>query len=76
MHMLCMYMYYVFKVPPTAKVSSDRLKKRGIKPAIPGLQREQFIHYTTEAPQAHVKVHEQLPSGAIGLMIHGHFHTI
>ena len=39
-------------VPPTSeviymwlKVSSDRLGKQGIEPAIPGLKGEQFIHY-------------------------------
>ena len=37
-------------VPPTSevmwlKVSSDRLGKQGIEPAIPDLKGEQFIHY-------------------------------
>ena len=53
----------VFNVPPTAKVklraghslvSSDRLVKQGIKPDIPGLQGERFIHYTTAAPAAYI----------------------
>ena len=34
---------------PRLKVSSDRLVKSGIKPATPGLQDNQFIHYTTAA---------------------------
>ena len=50
---------FVFNIPPTAKViwrlghglvSSDRLVKPGIEPAIPGLQGKRFIHYTTAAP--------------------------
>ena len=35
---------------PRHKVSSDRLVKPGIEPAIPGLQGKRFIHYTTAAP--------------------------
>ena len=35
---------------PRLKVSSDRLEKPGIEPAIPGLQGKWFIHYTTVAP--------------------------
>ena len=34
---------------PRLKVSSDRLVKPGIEPAIPGLQGKRFIHYTTVA---------------------------
>ena len=34
---------------PRLKVSSDRLVKPGIEPAIPGLQGQRFIHYTTAA---------------------------
>ena len=32
------------------KDSSDRLEKLGIEHGTPGLQGEQFIHYTTTAP--------------------------
>ena len=35
---------------PRIKVSSDRLVKPEIKPATPGLQDGEFIHYTTVAP--------------------------
>ena len=49
---------FMFNTPPTTKViwrrghdlvSSDRLVKLGIKPATPGFQGEQFIHYTMVA---------------------------
>ena len=35
---------------PRLKVSSDRLVKPEIEPAIPGLQGKRFIHHTTVAP--------------------------
>ena len=35
---------------PPLQVSSHRLVKPGIKPGIPGLHGEWFIHYTTTAP--------------------------
>ena len=35
---------------PHLKVWSDRLEKLGTDPATPGLQGEQFIHYTIAAP--------------------------
>ena len=35
---------------PWLKVSSDRLVKLGIELSTPGLQGEQFIHYTMVAP--------------------------
>ena len=35
---------------PRLKVSSNRMVKPGIKPAIPGFQGKRFIHYTTAAP--------------------------
>ena len=35
---------------PWLKVSSDRLVKLGIEPAIPGLKGKWFIRYTTAAP--------------------------
>ena len=35
---------------PRLKVSSDRLVKPRIEPAIPGLQGKGFIHYPTAAP--------------------------
>ena len=49
---------FVFNIAPTAfiemgsqlKVSSNRMVKPGIEPAIPGLQGEWFIHYTIMAP--------------------------
>ena len=53
---------FVFNIPPTAKVilrwghclvSSDRLLKPGIEPAIPGLHGEWFIDYTTAALTTH-----------------------
>ena len=39
---------------PWFKVSSDRLVKRGIEPATPGLQGKPFIHYKTAAPRVGV----------------------
>ena len=35
---------------PRLKVSSNRLVKPGIEPAIPGLQGKRFIQYTTTVP--------------------------
>ena len=35
---------------PQLKVSSDILVKPEIEPATPGLQDEEFTHYTTGAP--------------------------
>ena len=39
---------------PWLKVYRDRLEKLGIEPATPGLQGQQFIHYTSEALDTHV----------------------
>ena len=41
---------FMFNIPPTAKVSSNRLVKPGIEPATPGLQGDWFIHFITAAP--------------------------
>ena len=45
---------------PWLKVSSDRLVKPGMEPAIPGLQGKRFIHYTTAAPYILWHIHLNL----------------
>ena len=50
---LCLLLVFVFNIPPIKTrpqpISSYRLVKPEIKPTIPGLQGEWFIHYTTSA---------------------------
>ena len=43
------WQFFVRMGPVQLKVSSDRLVKPGIEPAIPGLQGKRFIHYTVAA---------------------------
>ena len=66
---------------PRLKVSSDRLVKPGIEPAIPGLQGKRFIHYTTVAPDSVIAckqcnfMHVCSSCGRLGELLHAHTRT-